>query len=194
MRRAARSLAPLSALLWQALGLGLCSAGLVAVLGVAFEVYGALFWHVVSTFAVLLGCAAAVLAGLQLAERRRLAPAARFLTLAAPVEAAVLLIGNWRDQASRAYVQVVVTAAVLLLAGLVVSTLRLIADDDRGAAAALFRAVCTMTAAVVVLGLVFAWSGESPEGPGRALLGLIGAIVVLYAATPLLARFERRRH
>jgi hypothetical protein len=130
---------------------------------------------------VLLGAAAAALAGARLHRIE--------LPVGAPVAAGILLVGAWRDEASRAYVQVVLTAGVLLLVALAVATARLLA---RGAAGeAIFRALVALAGGVVVLALVLTWWGETPEALLSALFGLIGATFVLYLAIPLIARLDR---
>jgi hypothetical protein len=172
--------------------LGLCAAGLAVVAGIGFAIYGEPYWLAVSTALILTVCSAAVATGRELERRGQLALLARSLVVAAPVAGVLLLVGVWRDEASRLFVQSLLTATTLMLAGLAVGSLRLHVRNDRGTAAAVDRAVTVLAVAVAVLALVLIWWDDAPGVLTDALLGGIGGTVILYGAGVLFATLERR--
>jgi len=137
---------------------------------------------------ILLAAGLAAAAGLELVARERLARFGRALVVAAPVEAALLLAANWREHASRGFGNVLVTATVLLLSGIVVGVVALVADRRVRAGRIGLGAVATCALVIDVLALVVTWSGTFPGEALRALLSLVFLTLLLSLLTPLAQR------
>jgi hypothetical protein len=179
--------------LWFGVGVSLGVAGIVAIVGVAAGEFGATFWRVIGTLVILFVCAAAALSGQELIDRRRLLPLAWWMLLTAPAQFATLLVANWKEHVSADYANGLVTAALFLLSGLVVATLRLIVSVETPAVVATFSAVVLSTIALDVLAIVLIWSRTTPDAALRALLALIVVIIVLYLLTPIVQRLSAPR-
>ena len=161
---------------------GIAVVGAVGVACAAAGAYGAGLWHAIAAAMILLASATAALAGLALVARGDLVPLGWLVLLAAPVEAGTLLAANWQEHVGETHAAVLVTLTVFLLAGLAVSTLRLLAGPSLG-----FRLVAATTAALVVLGLAVVWTHSLPPEALTAILSLVFLTVLLYSSA-LVAR------
>jgi hypothetical protein len=171
-------------------GAGIAITGAVGVCCAAAGVYGSGLWHGVAAAMIVLAAALAVVAGLELVARRRLAALACLIAAAAPVEAGLLLAANWREHASRPFGNVLVTATLFLLSGIVVSSVALVVDEASRLGRRGLRAVCACVAILDVLALVVTWSGALPGEALRALISLVFLTLVLALVTPLAQRLS----
>jgi hypothetical protein len=171
--------------LWPAIGIAVGVVALVAVVGAALSAYGETFWRAIGAIVILLAAGSSMLAAAELIRRRRLGLFAWWVLLTAPIDAATLLVANWKDHVSELYARGLVTATVLLLAGLIVVTMRLFVRLELPIGWAAFSAEVLFTAVLVVLALVLTWAGSTPDGAVRVLLGLIAVVLVLYAGAPI---------
>jgi hypothetical protein len=137
---------------------------------------------------IALAAGAAALAGLQLVARRRLVALGWSVAVASPAEAATLLAANWQAHVDRTVASFVVTATVLLLSGLAVSTLALLVDGRAPVGGLGLAAVAASTAVIDVLALVITWAGSLPGEALRALISLVFLTILLYLLTVLAAR------
>lgn len=171
-------------------GVSLCLAGTAALCGVAVGEYGDTFWRALATVVVTLLAVAAALAGLELLERRQLVPVGLAVIALAPAELVVLLVANWREGVSGTLANGEVTAVLLLLSGLVVSSLRLLVRARSIAVATSFGVVVVAVAALNVIALPMIWADAAPDPWLQALLALALVTAVGYVATPIAQRLS----
>jgi hypothetical protein len=167
--------------LWPALGLAIAADGLAAMLGAATGVYGGVFWHLVAGCTVALGCAAAALTGAELAGRRLWTPLGWGLLTLAPVAAGVLLAANSREHVPRWFANVLITAATLVIAGLLAGTLRLLVPGR----SPLLGGVSAVAGVTAGFALVVTWTRAAPDPTMQVLLSLIAVSLLGYAAAAL---------
>ncbi len=175
-------------LLWAGVGATLAAMAVTAVVAVAAGDFGDTFWRTIGTIAILFVCGAAALAGLELVHRRQLRLLGWTVLAAAPAEAVTLLVADWKESISGTYANGLVMTGLILFAGLVASTLRLIVDLSRPAVLVLFTSVCLCTAALVGLGVPLIWVAHAPDAAVRTLLALIVLVLIGYALTPVVQR------
>jgi hypothetical protein len=140
---------------------------------------------------VVLAAAVALVAGSELVARGRLVLVAWAMIASAPLEAGVLLAANWREHASRPFGNVLVTATLFLLSGIVVALLALVADRTSPLGRRGLRTLCAGVVVLDVLALVVTWVGSLPGDALRALLSLVFLTLLLALVTPLAQRFSR---
>jgi hypothetical protein len=140
---------------------------------------------------VVLAAAVALVAGSELVARGRLVLVAWAMIASAPLEAGVLLAANWREHASRPFGNVLVTATLFLLSGIVVALLALVADRTSPLGRRALRTLCAGVVVLDVLALVVTWVGSLPGDALRALLSLVFLTLLLALVTPLAQRFSR---
>jgi hypothetical protein len=172
-------------------GVAVAAVGALGVCAAAAGVYDAQLWHAIAAATILLAAGVATLAGRELVERRRLAALGWALVATAPAEAALLLAANWREHVSRGYANVLVTATVLLLSGVVAGPLALVARRDSRAGRRGLAAVGACLVALDTVALVSTWTGSLPAESLRALLSLVFLTLLLALVTPLAQRLSR---
>ncbi len=177
--------------LWLSLGVSLGLAGLAAIAALAAGGGTETFWRAIGTLVILCLCGGAVLAGLELLNRRTLVPLGWAVLATAPAEGAALVVAEWKEHISTHFANGVVTAVLFLLSGLVVSTLRLIVSLDRPAVLVVFVGVVACTIALDALATPLIWVSNAPDSGLRVVLGLIVLTVVGYAVAPIVQRFSR---
>ena len=176
--------------LWLSDGAAFACVFLAGIVGAAAGEYGAGFWHAVAALVILLAAATALLASAELTARRQLLALALATATAAPIAAALLLSANWKEHVSRLHADVLITATIVLLSTLVVSTFRLLLGRRAGPP---FVAVTAAILVVDAIGLVMTWLHETPGEALTALLGLILLATLVYVLAPLARAAARRR-
>lgn len=177
--------------LWLSLGVSLGLAGLAAIAALAAGGGTETLWRAIGTLVILCLCGGAVLAGLELLNRRMFGPLGFAVIATAPAEGATLVVAEWKEHISASFANGVVTAVLFLLSGLVVSTLRLIVSLDRPAVLVVFVGVVACTIALDALATPLIWVSNAPDSGLRVVLGLIVLTVVGYAVAPIVQRFSR---
>lgn len=175
-------------LLWAGVGAALAAMALTAIVAVIAGDFGDTFWRTIGTVVIVFTSGAAALAGLELVHRRQLRLLGWITLATAPAEAVTLLVADWKEHISVTYANGLVMTALILFAGLVVSTLRLIVDLSRPAVLVLFSSVCLCTAALVGLGVPLIWVAHAPDAAIRTLLVLVVLVMIGYALTPVVQR------
>jgi hypothetical protein len=179
-------------LLWTAVGAALAALAVTAVVAVAAGDFGDTFWRTIGTVVILFTCGATALAGNELVHRGQLRAFGWAVLAIAPACAVTLLIADWKHDVSTTYGNGLLSAGLLLLAALAVSTLRLVVDLETPATLVLFTGVALCSAALVGLGVPLIWIAHVPDAALKALLVLIVLVVLGYAATPVVQRLTHR--
>ena len=175
-------------LLWSGVGASLAALAVTAVVAVVAGSFGGTFWRTIGTVVILFTCGATGLAGNELVHRGQLPPLGWTLLVVAPACAVTLLVADWKHDVSNTYANGLLTASLVLLAALIVSTLRLVVDLTTPATLVLFSGVALCAAALVGLGVPLIWIAHVPDAALKTLLVLIVLVVLGYAATPVVQR------
>lgn len=178
---------------WTFSGLALAAAAVVAIVAIAAGDFGDTFWRIIGTIATLFVAGAAVLAALELLARRQLRLLAWAVLVTAPAAGVTLLIATWKDSISTTYANGLTMSVLFLLAGIVATTLRLIARLDRPAVIVVFVSEMLVTAALVALAVPLIWIADVPDAALRALLVLLVLTLLGYVLTPVVQRLTHRR-
>lgn len=179
-------------LLWLSVAVALAALAVTAIVAVVAGSYGDTFWRTIGTVIMLFVGGATTLAGIELAHRRQLLPLGWVAVVVAPACTVTLLIADWKHDVSTTYGRGLVTAGVILLATLAVTTLRLVVDLQTPATFVLFTGVALCSAALVALGVPLIWMDDAPDGAVKAVLVLVVLVVLGYAATPVVQRATHR--
>jgi hypothetical protein len=179
-------------LLWLGVGISLTALAITAIVALVAGDFGDDFWRTIGTIVTLFVAGSAALAGIELLHRGQLRPLGLFVLATAPVEAGTLLFAIWKESISVTYGKGVLMTALILLAGLVVSTLRLIVDLEVTAVAVLYTFVAACTLALVALATPLIWIDDAPDAALRAMLALIVVVLIGYALTPVVQRLVHR--
>lgn len=165
---------------------------MTAIVAVVAGDFGDTFWRTIGTVVILFTCGATALAGNELIHRGQLRLLGWVVLAVAPACAVTLLIADWKNNISTTYANGLLTAGLVLLAGLAVSTLRLVVDLTTPETLVLFTGVALCSAALVGLGVPLIWIPHVPDEALKALLVLIVVVVLGYAATPVVQRLTHR--
>lgn len=179
-------------LLWTGVGASLAALAVTAIVAVLAGSFGDTFWRTIGTVVILFACGAAALAGNELRHRGQLEPLGWALLAVAPACAVTLLVADWKHDISTTYANGLFTASLVLLAGLAVSTLRLVVDLATPATLVLFTGVALCSGALVGLGIPLIWIAHVSDAALKALLVLLVLVVLGYAATPVAQRLTHR--
>jgi hypothetical protein len=179
-------------LLWWGVGVSLTALAITAIVAVVAGDFGDTFWRTIGTIVILFSAGSAALAGLELIDRGQFRPVAWIVLLTAPAEAVTLLIATWKQSISTTYANGLVMCTLFLLAGLVLTTLRLIVRLDRPAVIVLFVSEVIVTTALVALAVPLIWIADVPDAALRALLVLVVLTLLGYVLTPVVQRLARR--
>ena len=185
-------------LAWLGAAAVLSVAGAVAVLVAARESeLGERHGRLALTIAAGLLCGAVAVVGARLLERRQLMLYALATLVLAAASFALITVAIWNDDiVGERYGKPLLTALLLIVSPLVVSTLRLLVDRRLRPVWLIFGTVVTLVAAADLLAVVGIWR-TAPEEAGesdlvddgtRALVALFGLTVVGYLAAPLVQR------
>jgi hypothetical protein len=179
-------------LLWSGVGVSLAALAVAAIVAVLAGSFGDTFWRTIGTVVILFSCGAAALAGNELVHREQLRPFGWAVLAVAPACAITLLVADWKQHISTTYGKGLLSAALVLLAALAVSTLRLVVDVETPATLVLFTGVTLCSAALVGLGVPLIWIAHVPDAALKALLVLIVLVLLGYAATPVVQRLTHK--
>ena len=180
---------------------GLSLAGIIAVFLAARESeLGEIHARLAATIGAALLCGGVALAGVRLIERAQLLVYALANLALAALGFALFAVAIWNDDiVGERYGKALLTALLLLVSALVVSTLRLLVDRSVRPAWLAFLAVAAFVVAADLIALVGIWrTGSNEVGESdlvddgtRALIAFFALAVVGYLVAPLVQRAFR---
>ena len=183
---------PSRRLLWAGVGAALAAFAITAIVGVVAGDFGDTFWRTIGTISILFVGGAAALAAWELLHRRQLRPLGWLVLATAPVETVTLLIADWKQAVSMTYANGLFTAVLFLLAGIIVTTLRLIVQLDRPLVIVFFVSELVLTVALLGMATPMIWIADVPDAALRGLLVVIVLVLVGYVLTPVVQRLTHR--
>jgi hypothetical protein len=179
-------------LLWAGVSASLAALAVTAIVAVVAGSFGGDFWRTIGTVVILFTCGATALAGNELVHRRQLHPLGWIVLAIAPSCAVTLLVGDWTRDVSNTFAKGILTAVLVVLAALIVATLRLVVDLTTPATLVLFSGVVLCAVLMVGLGVPLIWIAHVPDAALKTLLVLIVLVLIGYAATPVVQRLTHR--
>lgn len=163
-------------------------------------------WQILATLLAAFLCGLCATAAIRLLEQRVVDPLGWLAAAVAPLSFGLFIVGTWWTggwtRHGELLGKLVATAFVILLATLVLASLRLVGRHRRGPALVLFVVAALCAAGVDGLALAKIWSVDATDGDTGTVTGTTGARVMLilaivgvlaYLLTPLVERIELLR-
>ena len=175
-------------LFWIGAAVILGVAAAIAIAAVLSGTFSSTDGKILLTLAVLFFAGSTALAGLALLERGQLGRLGAVIVAVSPIGFALIVAALWIERSIAALDRSATTAALLLLAGLLVATGRLLARSPRASAAFVGTTVSLTIAEAITFSAV--WRNNPGSGTAKAAATFWILTALGYFLIPILQRLE----